>query len=105
MAEEILLGYIPKRDGEGYNPSSGSPTFNQMLLEIDLNDMHDFVIVLIGKLYRGQSRISHAAFTTDADTVRRWKREKGSYNDRLQGMLNMNEAPVHVTGIILKKIR
>ncbi len=99
----FYIGSIPSRDGSDYDARSGSPSFNQILLELDLQNISgDFVLVIVGKLYTGSDKISGASYVTDVDSVRAAKRDKGSYNQRMANLLGMNSVPQHITGVVIK---
>ncbi len=100
---ETQIGYISNE--HNYDKSRGSPTFNQILLEIILGDMNEFVFIAQGKIGSPSRQFSGLSVLLSRNDVLNAAKEKGSYNQRMQNLLGTNIPFEQVTGVVLRRIR
>ncbi len=117
VEDGILLGYIPSRDGtkgtlesdlnqQGHRLNSHPPTFPHISRAADGLHTTDVIMCIFGDLYKGGTPISGVCFPVTVDSiynaVLNMQSGEKSYNEIMKDLLELDDEPVHVTGVLLK---
>jgi hypothetical protein len=128
--EEILIGTMVSRACKGYSEDLPTPTWQMIVEKVQQYQMHNLLIIFVGKIYRSGSKcggcsgyvtnndITRTPFETEAEGkevttvdvavgfVKAFFEVDPEHNTPLfaQHLLKLDEAPLHIVGVVLKKI-
>lgn len=108
--DQFEYGYAPDRDGSDYNPNyQMADDWRDIYQDLRQNNIDEFNVVVVGRLYTGRSTISGATFPTDLSSLQGEIRSFGASqinNEVLaQRLLGMSQIPQHITGIYIMPLR
>lgn len=108
---EIIIGFVPKRDGSDYSEDLLTPSWAELLDQLEEWEIERADIVFIGKIYANFDKISGATIhMADTDELYKVPRPGQAIDVRsntagfVQRLMGWDEKPQHITAIVIREI-
>lgn len=108
---EIIIGFVPKRDGSDYSEDLLTPSWAEMLDQLEEYDIEKADIVFIGKIYANFDKISGATIHMgDTDELYKVPQPGELIDSRrntvtfVQRLMGWEQRPQHITAIVIREI-